>query len=265
MATTEGAREVRVAIDAARTGGAALRARWDRRDAGLATKTSSTDVVLDADRASESEIVRVLRGSFPEDAIVAEEGTDIAAGAARRWFVDPLDGTVNYLYGIPHFSVAIACEDEHGLLAAVVFDPSRDELFSAARGAGAWLGPERLHVSGERELGRALVATGFAYLESARAVQGPILSALLPRVRDIRRLGSAQLDLAYTSCGRVDAYFESVDKPWDWKAGALLVREAGGRVSELVQRRAGDPHIVASAPGVHDALVAVLRDAVQSG
>ena len=95
-------------------------------------------------------------------------------------------------------------------------------------------------------------------------MQGPILSALLPRVRDVRRLGSAQLDLAYVSCGRVDAYFESVDKPWDWKAGALLVREAGGRVSELTQRRAGDPHIVASAPDVHDALLSVLREAVQS-
>lgn len=255
---------MRVAIDAARTGGAALRARWGDRGVGLATKTSTTDVVLDADRASEAEIVRVLRAAFPDDAIVAEEGTDVGRGAARRWYVDPLDGTVNYLYGIPHFAVAIACEDEAGVLAAVVFDPSRDELFTAARGAGAWLGPERLGVSHERELGRALVATGFAYLEASREVQGPVLSALLPRIRDVRRFGSAQLDLCYVAAGRMDAYFESVDKPWDWKAGALLVREAGGRVTELAQRRPGDPHIVASAPDLHDALVEALREAVQS-
>ncbi len=258
-------REVRVAMDAARTGGAVLRARWADRSAGLGTKTSSTDVVLDADRASEAEVVRALRSAFPDDAIVAEEGTDLGAGAARRWYVDPLDGTVNYLYGIPHYAVAIACEDDEGLLAAVVFDPSRDEMFSAARGAGAWLGPDRLSVSAAHDLGSSLVATGFAYRAGSRAVQAAILGPLLPRVRDIRRHGSAQLDLAWTAAGRHDAYFESVDRPWDWKAGALLVREAGGRVTELVQERPGDPHVVASAPDIHDDLVGLLRGAVQNG
>ncbi len=257
-------REVRLAIDAARAAGTVLRARWSDRAAGLGTKTTSTDVVLDADRAAEAEVVRVLRAAFPDDAIVAEEGTDVGAGAARRWYVDPLDGTVNYLYGIPHFAVAIACEDAQGLLAAVVFDPSRDELFSAARGAGAWLGPDRLTVSGARDLSSSLVATGFAYRSDARETQGPIVSALLPRVRDIRRFGSAQLDLAYVAAGRYDAYFESVNKPWDWKAGALLVREAGGRVSELPQARPGDPHIVASAPAIHDGLVALLARATRA-
>jgi myo-inositol-1(or 4)-monophosphatase len=256
--------EVRVAIDAARTGGAALRARWATRAAGLGTKTSSTDVVLDADRASEAEVVRVLRGAFPDDAVIAEEGTDVGAGASRRWYVDPLDGTVNYLYGIPHFAVAIACEDDEGLLAAVVFDPARDELFTAARGAGAWLGPDRLSVSTADDLGAALVATGFAYVAGSRAVQADLLTAVLPHVRDIRRNGSAQLDLAWVAAGRIDAYFESVDKPWDWKAGALLVREAGGRVSELAQTRAGDPHIVASAPAIHDDLVAMLARATRA-
>lgn len=177
--------------------------------------------------------------------------------------MDPLDGTVNYLYGIPHFAVAIACEDAAGLLAAVVFDPSRDELFTAARGAGAWLGPDRLHVSAVNDLGASLVATGFAYRVESRETQGPILAAVLPCVRDIRRFGSAQLDLAWVAAGRFDGYFEAVDKPWDWKAGALLVREAGGRVSELPQERPGDPHIVASAPDIHDGLIALLRGAVQ--
>ena len=242
-----------------------LRARWTERGAGLATKTSATDVVLDADRAAEAEVVRALRASYPDDEIVAEEGTGVGGRSEHRWFVDPLDGTVNYLYGIAHFAVAIACEDTEGLLAAVVFDPSRDELFTAVRGAGAWLGAERVRVSEQPDLSRALVATGFAYVADARAEQARILRAVLPSVRDIRRFGSAQLDLAAVAAGRCDAYFESVDKPWDWKAGALLVREAGGRVSELPQARAGHPHIVASGPGVHDALVTLLASAVQSG
>ncbi|HEY6958412.1 MAG TPA: inositol monophosphatase family protein [Candidatus Limnocylindria bacterium] len=254
-----------MAIDAARSAGTVLRARWTERAAGLETKTSATDVVLDADRAAESEVVRALRAAYPDDEIVAEEGTGGAGRSRHRWYVDPLDGTVNYLFGIPHFAVAIACEDGEGLLAAVVFDPSRDELFTAGRGAGAWLGTERLRVSERDDLSHALVATGFAYVAEARSEQARILRSVLPSVRDIRRFGSAQLDLAWTAAGRYDAYYESVDKPWDWKAGALLVREAGGRVSELVQARAGHPHIVASGLGVHDALVTLLASAVQSG
>jgi myo-inositol-1(or 4)-monophosphatase len=241
-----------------------LLSRWGRRDAGLGTKTTSTDVVLDADRAAEAEVVRILRSAYPKDSIVAEEGSGSdEAKSTHRWYVDPLDGTVNYLYGIPHYAVAIACEDDTGLLASVVYDPSRDELFSAARGAGAWLRSQRLAVSAATDIAKALVATGFAYVAEARAEQARILDVVLPEVRDIRRNGSAQLDLAWTATARCDAYFESVDKPWDWKAGALLVQEAGGRVSELPQGKPGQPHIVASAPRIHDALVALLRDAVQ--
>lgn len=221
-------------------------------------------MVLDADRASEAEVVRILRGAYPDDAIVAEEGSGGDGTSGARWYVDPLDGTVNYLYGIPHFSVAIACEDDAGLAAAVVYDPSRGELFTAARGRGAWLGPTRLAVSGASELASSLIATGFAYVASARAEQARILAGVLPLVRDIRRFGSAQLDLAWVAAGRYDGYFESVDKPWDWKAGALLVQEAGGQVSELAQARPGDPHVVASAPLIHDPLVALMRRAVQS-
>lgn len=241
-----------------------LRARWAERTAGLATKSSATDVVLDADRAAEAAIVGALRAAYPDDEIIAEEGTGGPGRSGYRWFVDPLDGTVNYLYGIAHFAVAIACEDAAGLVTAVVLDPSRDELFTAARGAGAWLGTERLRVSRQTDLSRALVATGFAYVADARAEQARILGAVLPAVRDIRRFGSAQLDLAWVAAGRYDAYFESVDKPWDWKAGALLVREAGGLVSELPQARTGQPHIAASTPAIHDALVASLRQAVQN-
>jgi myo-inositol-1(or 4)-monophosphatase len=222
--------------------------------------------VLDADRAAEATVVKILRREYPRDPIVAEEGTGGGGRASgAHWYVDPLDGTVNYLYGIPHFAVAIACEDESGIVASVVYDPSRDELFTAARGNGAWLGAQRLSVSRVAELARSLVATGFAYDAAVRAVQARILNGVLPHVRDIRRFGSAQLDLAYVAAGRYDAYFESVDKPWDWKAGALLVDEAGGRVTELAQLRPGQPHIAASAPLIHDGLVALLRKAVQSG
>jgi myo-inositol-1(or 4)-monophosphatase len=241
-----------------------LLSRWGRRDAGLGTKTTSTDVVLDADRAAEAEVVRIIRSAYPNDSIVAEEGSGSdEARSIHRWYVDPLDGTVNYLYGIPHYAVAIACEDDTGLLASVVYDPSRDELFTAARGAGAWLRSQRLAVSAAADIRKALVATGFAYVAEARAEQARILDAVLPRVRDIRRFGSAQLDLAWVAGARYDGYFESVDKPWDWKAGALLVQEAGGRVTEMPQAKPGQPHIVASAPRIHDALVALLRDAVQ--
>lgn len=253
-----------MAVDAARTAAAVLRAHMETRRSGLELKTSRTDPVLAADRASEAEVVRILRGAFPADAVVAEEGTGGAGDGARRWYVDPLDGTVNYLYGVPQFSIAIACEDEDGLLAAVVLDPLRDELFTAARGRGAWLGPERLRVTDASDVATSLVATGFAYVPEARAEQARILRRVLPRVRDIRRFGSAQLDLAFVAAGRFDAYYESVDKPWDWKAGALLVREAGGRVSELPQARPGQPHIVASAPAIHDGLVTLLREAVAS-
>ena len=172
---------------------------------------------------------------------------------------------MNYLYGIAHFAVAIACEDEDGLVAAVVYDPSRDELFTAARGSGAWLRSERLQVTSAADLAQSLVATGFAYGAEARSEQARILNEVLPHVRDLRRFGSAQLDLAWVAGGRWDGYFESVDKPWDWKAGALLVQEAGGRVTELPQARPGQPHIVASAALIHDPLVALLRRAVQTG
>ncbi|HUQ41530.1 MAG TPA: inositol monophosphatase family protein [Candidatus Limnocylindrales bacterium] len=261
----EAQQRVRIAIDAARTAGSVLLSRWGRRGDGLATKTTSTDVVLDADRAAEAEIVRILRRRYPDDSIIAEEGSgEGERTSGHRWYVDPLDGTVNYLYGIPHFAVAIACEDARGLVAAVVYDPSRDELFTAARGNGAWLRSERLGVSTADDLASSLVATGFAYVAEARAEQARILTGVLSHVRDIRRLGSAQLDLAYVAASRYDAYWESVDKPWDWKAGALLVAEAGGRVTELTQARAGHPHIVASAPLIHDDLVRLLAGAVHS-
>ena len=259
-----------VAIDAARVAGRQLMESFEGVATGVDTKSSHTDLVSDADRASETVIVSAIRWAFPEDAIVAEEGSLERGGSGRTWYIDPLDGTINYLYGVPHWSVVLCLADADGAFVGVVYDPVRDELFSAERGRGAWVsrsgGAQRaLQTTTVADLANALVATGFAYVKEDRQEQARILTRVLGEVRDLRRYGSAALDLSWVGAGRFDAYFESVDKPWDWMAGALIVREAGGRVTELKQKRSGHPHIVASAPAVHDGLVALLKRAVQPG
>lgn len=259
-----------VAIDAARAAGRQLLESFEGEPTGVDAKSSHTDLVSDADRESETVIVSAIRWAFPEDAIVAEEGSLERGGSGRTWYIDPLDGTINYLYGVPHWSVVLCLADGEGAILGVVYDPVRDELFSAERGAGAWVSrgggsPRALRTTDLADLASTLVATGFAYVAADRDEQARILTRVLGKVRDLRRYGSAALDLAWIGAGRFDAYFESVDKPWDWMAGALLVREAGGRVSELKQKRSGHPHIVASAPDVHDSLVALLKRAVQPG
>lgn len=222
-------------------------------------KSSATDPASDADRAAEVAIIRLIHDSRPDDAIVAEEGGQSAGTSGVRWLIDPLDGTVNYLYGAPHWSVSICAMQGREALAAVVFDPVRNELFAAEPDGGARVGDTRLGVSAETELSRVLLATGFSYVADERAAQARQDAALLGQVRDLRRSGSAALDLAYVAAARVDAYLETYANPWDWAAGTLLVREAGGRVSDVPGVRAGTPGILASGPGVHDALLALVR------
>jgi myo-inositol-1(or 4)-monophosphatase len=248
-----------VAIDAARAAGRQLIESFGAEATGVDAKSSHTDLVSDADRQSETVIVSAIRRAFPQDAIVAEEGSLERGGSGRTWYIDPLDGTINYLYGIPHWSVSIACVDERGGLVGVVFDPCRDEMFSGERGAGARVGATRLAVSEQGDLAQALIATGFAYVAEARASQALLLRTLLPAVRDIRRFGSAALDLAWLSRGRVDGYFESGVQGWDIAAGSLLVREAGGAVTEV--RGIGHdrrPGLVASNGRIHEPLRALL-------
>jgi len=220
-------------------------------------KSSATDPASDADRAAEVAIIRLIHDSRPGDAIVAEEGGQSGGTSGVRWLIDPLDGTVNYLYGAPHWSVSICAMQGRDALAAVVFDPVRNELFSAEAGSGAWVGDVRLAVTRETELARVLLATGFSYVADERGTQARQQAALIARIRDLRRSGSAALDLAYVAAGRVDAYMETYANPWDWAAGSLLVREAGGRVSDVPGVRAGVDGILASGPGVHDALLAL--------
>ena len=248
-----------LALDVARGAGSLLLERFGGPATGLGAKSSATDLVSDADRDAEALIVRRIREARPADAIVGEEGTSRGGTSGVRWLIDPLDGTINFLYGVPHWCVSVAAADDDGALVGVVHDASRGETFVSERGHGAWLGERRLRVSTESDLGRALVATGFGYESEVRRLQGAIVARLLPRVRDIRRFGSAALDLAWVAAGRFDAYCESGVNPWDIEAGILLVREAGGAATRLPgiaeDRR---PAIVASNATLHGSLRSLL-------
>ena len=252
-----------LATEAAREAGALLLELRRSPATGVRSKSSATDLVSEADERAERAIVATIRTRRPSDALVAEEGSSARGSSGVSWFVDPLDGTINYLYGIPHWSVSICCADTAGPLAGVVFDPLRDELFSAARGGGAHLADRRLAVTDKRDLASALIATGFGYGAAERVTQGRLIAKVLGDVRDVRRFGSAALDLSWVAAGRWDGYFEAVDKPWDWMAGAMIVREAGGRVTELDPTDPAFPRIIASGPGIHDELVALLARATK--
>jgi myo-inositol-1(or 4)-monophosphatase len=253
---TGGARDddlLDLAVRAAHAAGALLVERFRGPATGLAAKSSRTDLVSDTDRDAEALILGIISSARPDDAIVAEEG-GAAAGAGGdgglRWLVDPLDGTINYLWGIPQWSVSVAALDERGPLVGVVHDPPRGETFSARRGAGARLGDEPLALGPGAELDQALVGTGFNYRAEERARQAARLVGILPAVRDVRRFGSAAIDLAWVAAGRLDGYFETGLNPWDWAAGRLLVSEAGGVVQELPPAGGSPGGVVAAPPGL---------------
>jgi myo-inositol-1(or 4)-monophosphatase len=235
--------DLELAERAARAAGEVLIAYYGRVPEGLASKTSATDPVSDADREAERVIRELLSAERPDDGLVGEEGSRIEGEHSRRWIVDPLDGTVNFLYGLRAWGVSIALEDEEGLAVGVVFNPVSGECFAAERGKGATMSGRPIHVTDCRSLDSAMVATGFSYEAERRAEQAQLLVELLPRIRDLRRAGAAALDLAYVAAGRVDAYYERGLKPWDEAAGLLLVREAGGVTAELK----GEPHGVMAA------------------
>lgn len=222
-----------VAQEAARVAADELRTRFGRRQAGIRSKSTPTDLVSEADLAAEAAIRKLLARDRPGDAILGEEGGETGAGELR-WLVDPLDGTINFLFGIPAFAVSIACEDASGTLAGVVLDPIRDECFATTRSGTPTLNDEPIErPDGAGDLGLAMVATGFGYNPAVRARQAAVLARLLPRVRDIRRVGAAALDLAWTACGRFDAYYERGVKPWDVAAGELIAARAGLDIRKL--------------------------------
>jgi myo-inositol-1(or 4)-monophosphatase len=223
-----------IAEDAARAAGAVLLERFGGPRREVRSKSTPTDLVSEADIEAERALRGVLSARRPDDAVLGEEGGDRGAGTSGvRWIVDPLDGTVNFLFGIPQWAVSVACEDADGLLAGVVLDPLRDETFAATRDGPATRDGEPVEASGRAELATAMVATGFAYDAEARAAQAAVAARLLPRVRDLRRMGSAALDLAWTACGRYDAFFERGLQPWDRAAGELLCARAGLELREL--------------------------------
>ena len=231
-----------VAVEAATSAGALLleRARGGA-ERHVSSKSTPTDLVSEADLTSERAIRELLATRRPHDGFVGEEGDDVEGTSGLRWIVDPLDGTVNFLFGIPQWCVSVAVRDEHAVLAGAVYDPNRGELFSATRNGPATLADARGTVElrgrprsrGRAQLQTAMLATGLAYDAHVRAAQARVLARVAPCVRDIRRFGAAALDLAWTAAGRFDAYFERTVKQWDIAAGVLVCERAGLRVLEL--------------------------------
>jgi myo-inositol-1(or 4)-monophosphatase len=246
-----------VAREAAEKAADELRRRFGDAH-GVRSKSTPTDLVSDADLAAESAIRGVLAARRPGDSILAEEGGE-SQGGSVRWVVDPLDGTINYLFGIPAFAVSIACEDPAGVVAGVVLDPCRDERFEATRSGEPTLNGEPIEVGSRAEtLGVAMVATGFGYDASLRARQAEVLTRVLPRVRDIRRVGAAALDLCWSACGRFDAYYERGLNRWDVAAGGLIATRAGLVVRDLDATRDEPPGTVAAPAELIDELVALI-------
>ncbi|QSB17391.1 inositol monophosphatase [Natronosporangium hydrolyticum] len=218
----------------------------------VSTKSTETDVVTAADRAVERQLVAELRRRRPTDAVFGEEygaGGDPAGagGSGVRWLLDPIDGTVNYLYGIPWYAVSIAAEVDGEVVAGVVRNAATGDQWSASAGHGAWREGRRLRGSTETRLGHALVATGFGYQPARRAYQAEVLARLLPQVRDVRRLGAAALDLCLAAEGTVDVFYERGLQPWDHAAGGLIAAEAGLTVAGL-DGAPGDGEMFIAAP-----------------
>jgi myo-inositol-1(or 4)-monophosphatase len=239
----------------------------DGRDAALAgigRKSTPTDLVTELDRASERLVVAGLLAARPDDAVLGEEDGTRTGTSGVRWLLDPIDGTVNYVYGLPQYAVSLAAEVDGVVVAGVVRNPATGEEWTAVRGAGAWRAGARLTGPAATGLDQALLGTGFSYDARQRAVQAGAVAALLPEVRDIRRLGSAALDLCFVAEGRLDAYYEHGLNPWDRAAGALIAAEAGVRVTGLRGEPAGWAMTLAAPPALHgplhDRLVALDAD-----
>ena len=240
------------------------------RDEGVSltgTKSSQTDIVTAADQEAERLVVSALTDARPNDGILGEEGTARASSTGITWVIDPIDGTVNYLYNIPAYAVSIAATiedprafaDGRRAIAGAVYAPRTDELFTAHEGGGSRRNGERISVSGHTELGTALIATGFGYSVERRTEQAEVVARLVPRVRDIRRIGSCAYDLCLLASGRIDGYYERGIQPWDYAAAALIAHEAGaaivGRDNETPP---GEPLFVAASPGLTPQLRAAL-------
>lgn len=250
-----------IAVRAARSAGRILLRNLDRTDQIAVTSKHRNEFVSEVNRGAEEAIIRELRGRYPDHAILAEESGE-HQGSDFQWVIDPLDGTTNYLHGFPQFSVSIALKYRNRLEQAVVYDPLREEMFTASRGQGAQLNDRRLRVAGRAFLEGALIGTGFPFRDHSHLdTYLEMLKAMIRDTAGIRRPGSAALDFAYLAAGRLDGFWELGLAQWDFAAGALLVSEAGGTVSDLA---GGDRHletgnVVAGNLKVHQVMLARLR------
>lgn len=243
-----------LAEQVAREAGAQLLAAFGGPAVEVEAKSTPTDLVSAADKAAEELILARIGAARPEDGFLGEEGADEAGSSGLRWIVDPLDGTANFLFGIPQWAVSIAVEDADGVIAGVVFDPPRGELWAAERDGPATLDGVPVHGSRREELATTLVATGFGYDAEVRRAQAATIAALLPEVRDVRRLGAAALDLAWCAAGRFDAYYERGVHRWDVAAGALLCERAGLVVEPLAPAPPQADGLLVAAPGIVGAM-----------
>jgi myo-inositol-1(or 4)-monophosphatase len=218
------------------------------------TKSTATDIVTAVDRESEELIRARVLAARPDDSFLGEEGDDIFGTSGVRWVVDPIDGTVNYLYDLPTYAVSIAVEQDGRTVAGVVVDAPKGEVFTATLGGGAFLDGKPIRVSDCTSLDRALVGTGFGYDPDRRVVQAEVVQQLIAKVRDIRRIGVGAIDLCYVGCGRLDAVYERGLNPWDYGAGALVAAEAGARIGGLHGAEVSPEMSIAATPAVFDAL-----------
>ena len=218
----------------------------------VSTKSSDVDIVTQMDKASEALIVSSILAERPNDGMIGEEGADRTSTSGITWVIDPLDGTVNYFYGIPGWNVSIAAKDKDGVVVGVVVSPSINSTWWATRGGGAFLNGKKLQCNDPVELNRTMLATGFAYEPEKRALQLDFINKLLPRIRDIRRNGAAAADLCFVGSGNVDAYFESGLHEWDVAAGGLIAQESGAIVSQ--HEIGGQNFVLTAGPHLHQIL-----------
>jgi myo-inositol-1(or 4)-monophosphatase len=257
-----------LAVDTAREAGRLVAEGRSSAGRQVDVKSSATDVVTAVDTASERLIVGRLLAARPDDGVLGEEGADRGGSSGVRWVVDPIDGTVNFLYGIPAYAVSIAAEVDGVVRAGAVLNAATGDLFTATTTGGAWLTtparpePVRLTAGRPKSLEQTLVGTGFGYQVEQRRAQAAVVAGLLPRVRDIRRIGSSALDLCATAAGRLDAFYEMHLNPWDHAAGALVAAEAGVVLAGLPGRPFAEPMAIAAAPTIADAFVALLAELV---
>ena len=245
------------AVEIARDAGALLVRYFERRV--VAERKGEYDLVTEADRASEALVVERLRARFPSHAIVAEEGGGVESGSEYRWYVDPLDGTTNFAHGFPIFNVTLGLEKAGEPIAGVIYDPLRQEMFTAEQGSGAWLNNRRIRVSAAPRVAEALFSTGFPNRKRSGNYNIHFYHQLAMASHGVRRSGSAAIDLAWVACGRLDGFWEFGLQPWDMAAGRLIVAEAGGRYSDMEGRphNLKARHLAADNGLIHDELLAL--------